>query len=53
LTAVVADPERRLLDLPGFPEQSRSELFEAVHWAIEQSWHFETDTTAGREQGEI
>jgi Condensation domain len=53
LNAVVADPERRLVDLPVLLEQSRSELLEAVHWATEQSWHFETDTAAGREQGEI
>ena len=53
LNAVVADPERRLLDLPPFLEQSRSELFEAIHWSTEQSWHFETDATAEREQGEL
>jgi non-ribosomal peptide synthetase component F len=53
LNAVVADPERRLFDLPVFLEQSRSELLEAVHWAAEQSWHFETDATAGHEQGEL
>jgi non-ribosomal peptide synthetase component F len=52
LTAVVADPERRLLDLPLFLEESRSELLEAIHWAAEQSWHFET-ATVGHEQGEI
>jgi hypothetical protein len=53
LNAVVADPERRLLDLPPFIEKSRSELLEAIHWATEQSWPFETDTIAGREQGEL
>jgi non-ribosomal peptide synthetase component F len=39
LNAIVAAPERRLFDLPAIPEQSRSELLEAVHWATEQSWH--------------
>ena len=53
LNAVVADPERRLLDFSPFLEHSRSELLDAIHWATEQSWHFEIDTTAGREQGEI
>jgi Condensation domain len=53
LSAVVADPERPLVDMPPFIERSRSELIEAIHWATEQSWHFETDTAAGREQGEI
>ena len=53
LNAVVADPERRLLDLPPFLEHSRSELLEAIHWATEQSWPFETDASAGREQGEL
>jgi acyl carrier protein len=53
LNGVVADPERRLFDLPALLDQSRSELLEAVQWATEQSWHFEIDTTAGREQGEI
>jgi non-ribosomal peptide synthetase component F len=53
LNAVVADPERRLLDLPAFLEQSRSGLFEAFPWAGEESWHFENDTTAVLEQGEI
>ena len=53
LSAVVGDPERRLLDLPRFLERSRSELLEAIHRATEQSWHFETDATAGREQGEL
>jgi hypothetical protein len=53
LNAVVADPERRLLDLPPFLEQSRYELLEAIHWATEQSWDFETDATAGHEQGEL
>ena len=52
LNAVLADPERRLFDLPAFPEQSRSELLEAIHWATEQSWSFEA-AAAGHEQGEI
>ncbi len=53
LTAVVADPEQRLRDLPEFLEPSRSELLEAIHWATEQSWHFESDATVGHEQGEL
>jgi acyl carrier protein len=53
LNAFVADPERRLLDLPPSLEQSRSELLEAVRWVTEQSWHFETGATTGREQGEL
>ena len=53
LNAIVAESDRRLSDLPAFPEQSRSELLEAVHWATEQSWHFETDIIAGHERGEI
>jgi non-ribosomal peptide synthetase component F len=53
LTAVVADPEQRLLDLPGFLKPSRSELLEAIHWASEQSWHFESGATVGRDQGEL
>jgi non-ribosomal peptide synthetase component F len=53
LTAAVADPEQRLLDLPAVLEQSRFELLEAIHWATEQSWDFETDAAAGREQGEL
>jgi hypothetical protein len=53
LEAVVADPDRRLLDLPPFLEQKRSELLEALHWAAEQSWHFGSGATAGREQGEV
>jgi hypothetical protein len=53
LNAIVAGPERRLLDLPPFLERSRSELLEAIHWATEQSWHFGDDPTAGHEQGEL
>jgi amino acid adenylation domain-containing protein len=53
LNTVVADSERRLLDLPQLLEHSRSELLEAIHWATEQSWHFEADATAGHDQGEI
>jgi aspartate racemase len=51
--AVIADPEQRLLNLVPLLEQSRSELLEAMHWAIEQSPHYETDATAGREEGEL
>jgi acyl carrier protein len=53
LEAVVANPERRLLDLAPFLEQTRSEVLEAIHRATEQSWHFGRDATAGREQGEV
>jgi hypothetical protein len=53
LNAVVADPEQRLLHLPPFLAQSRSELLEAIHLATEQSWHFRSDATAGRERGEV
>jgi non-ribosomal peptide synthetase component F len=52
LTAVVADPERRLLDMPPFLEQSRLEMLEAIHWASEQSY-FESGATAWDEEGEI
>ena len=53
LTAVIADPEQRLVDLVPILEQSRFELLEAMHWAIEHSSHFESGATAEREQGEL
>jgi amino acid adenylation domain-containing protein len=53
LTAVVADPKRRLLDMPPFLEESRSELLEAIHWATELPSHFEIDESVGCEQGEL
>ncbi|MGH7929774.1 MAG: condensation domain-containing protein, partial [Candidatus Binatia bacterium] len=53
LAAVVGDPEQRLLDLVPLLEQSRSELLQAMHWAIEQSPHYEIDATGGREEGEL
>jgi hypothetical protein len=51
--AAAADPGRRLLDMPPFLEQSRSELLEAVQWAAEQSWHFESGVTTEQDEGEI
>jgi non-ribosomal peptide synthetase component F len=53
LTAVVGDPEQRLLDLVPLLEQSRSELLQAMHWALERSPHYEIDATDGREEGEL
>jgi amino acid adenylation domain-containing protein len=53
LSAIVADPEKRLLDIPPNIEQSRSELLEAIHWANALPSHFEIHEIPGREHGEL